>query len=183
MTTPQDHAQGPENAPELVTVEIHPDALATMSEQVRIGGTDLETGGILLGYNHHDRCTVLVAGDPGPNAVRQPRAFSRDRVHAEGLADAAWAERQAIWVGEWHTHPEGLATPSDIDLASYLGHLSDPDLGFDYFISLIIALLPQGEPAGQDHPQTAGVSAVMTAWVVHTDRVEPAPITTPQETT
>lgn len=167
-------------APAAFDIEIDADVLATITEQVRLGGTDLETGGILLGHNHPDRCTILVAGDPGPNAVRHRRAFSRDRSHAEALADVAWAEHQATWVGEWHTHPEGLATPSDIDLASYLGHLDDPDLGFDYFISLIIALMPaEHEP----HPGEHGPGpAVLTAWVVRAGSVEPARITTQQET-
>lgn len=182
MTAPQDHAHGAEYPPELFTIEIHPEALATISEQVRSGGTDLETGGILLGHNHHDHCTIHVAGAPGPNAVRHARAFSRDRAYAEKLADAAWSEHRAAWVGEWHTHPEGLTTPSEIDLASYLTHLNDPDLGFDYFISLIIALVPQVEPPGQEHQQTAGVPAVMTAWVVRADSVEPARLATTQET-
>lgn len=182
MTASRSDAQNAEHTPVLFTIEIHAEALATITEQVRVGGTVLETGGILLGHNHHDRCAILVAGDPGPNAVRHRRAFSRDRAHAEDLADAAWAEHQATWVGEWHTHPEGLATPSDIDLASYLDHLNDPDLGFDYFISLIIALLP---PEQEPHPyqtDSDGVPAIMTAWVVRAGSVERARITTPQET-
>jgi integrative and conjugative element protein (TIGR02256 family) len=183
MTAPWNRTvQGSGNTAALFTIEIQAEALATITEQVRVGGTVLETGGILLGHNHRDRSTILVAGDPGPNAVRHMRAFSRDRAHAEGLADAAWAEHQAIWVGEWHTHPEGLATPSDIDLASYLEHLNDPDLGFDYFVSLIIALLPPGEHPGAAQPHTASIPAVMTAWVVRADNVERAHITTPQET-
>jgi integrative and conjugative element protein (TIGR02256 family) len=181
MTAPRGHALGPVHAPQLFTVEIHAEALATITEQVRIGGTVLETGGILLGHNRHDCCAIRVAGEPGPNAVRHRRAFSRDRAHAEGLADAAWADHQATWVGEWHTHPEGLATPSDIDLASYLDHLNDPDLGFAYFISLIIALQPRRQQLAADQPNTASVPAVMTAWVVRADGVEPAHITTPQE--
>lgn len=174
--------QDSEVAPVLFDIKIGTQALETITEQVRVGGTLLETGGILLGHNHPDRCTILVAGDPGPNAVRHRRAFSRDRAHAEALADAAWAEHQATWVGEWHTHPEGLATPSEIDLASYLDHLNDPDLGFGYFISLIIALLPADhESRPGDHGSGRG-PALLTAWVVRAGSVEPARITTHQET-
>lgn len=182
MTGLEDHADRAEQEPERFTIEIGPEALAAIVEQVRIGGTEFETGGILLGHNHPDRCKILVAGDPGPNAVRRRRAFSRDRAYAEILADAAWDEHKATWVGEWHTHPEGLATPSDIDLSSYLGHLNDPDLGFDYFISLIIALVPRAGTAEQAQPNTADIQPVITAWVVRPDRVEPAHITTSQET-
>jgi integrative and conjugative element protein (TIGR02256 family) len=182
MTASRCRALNPENAPQRFTVEIHAEAWATMTEQVRIGGTVLETGGILLGHNRHDRCAILVAGDPGPTAVRHRRAFSRDRAHAERLADTAWARYQATWVGEWHTHPEGLATPSDIDLSSYLDHLNDPDLGFTYFISLIIALQQHGRELGAAPANAVGVPAVMTAWVVRADGVKLAQIATPQET-
>lgn len=180
MTSPRGHAQGAEQVPEPFTIEISPEALATITEEVRTGGAVLETGGILLGHNHHDHCTILVVGDPGPNAVRHRRTFSRDRAHAEDLADAAWADHQATWVGEWHTHPEGMATPSDIDLASYLGHLNDTDLGFDYFISLIIALMPPEQQPLTDQTNTG--SASMTAWVIRSGSVERARISTMQET-
>ena len=182
MTGSRVPGQGGEPAPAGLNIEMSAEALATITEQVRVGGTVLETGGILLGHNHSDGCTILVAGEPGPNAVRHRRAFSRDRAHAEGLANAAWAEHQATWVGEWHTHPEGLATPSEIDLASYLDHLNDPDLGFEYFISLIVALLPAEQ---EQHPMehgSGGGPVVLTAWVVRAGSVEPARITTQQET-
>lgn len=44
-----------------------------------------------------------------------------------------------MWVGEWHTHPAAGLLPSNIDLRSYLRHLEDPELGFQEFLSLIIA--------------------------------------------
>ena len=182
MTTADDCPDGTAHLVDTFDIEMRAEALATITEHVRIGGTVLETGGILLGHNYEDRCAVLVAGDPGPNAIRDRRAFSRDRGHAERLADAAWTDYRADWIGEWHSHPQGPATPSDIDLASYLDHLNDPDLGFDYFISLIVALRQSEEHALADQPQTARVPAIMTAWVIRADRVERARITTLQET-
>jgi integrative and conjugative element protein (TIGR02256 family) len=109
------------------------------------GGYELETGGILLGHDDEGAgaTRVTTAGDPGPAAVRQPRYFSRDRYHAQQLADAAWEQDGSQWVGEWHTHPLGRPVPSLVDHGSYLRHVLDPELGFLRFVSLIVVLGPQ----------------------------------------
>jgi hypothetical protein len=83
MTTADDCPDALANLADTFDIQMSAEALATITEQVRIGGTVLETGGILLGHDYENRCAVLVAGDPGPNAVRERRAFSRDRGHAE----------------------------------------------------------------------------------------------------
>lgn len=127
------------------------------------GGYELETGGILLGHDDEPACTtrVTTAGDPGPAAVRRPRFFSRDRHHAQQLADAAWEVDRSQWVGEWHTHPLGQPVPSLVDHGSYLRHVLDPELGFLRFVSLIIVPSPQH-------------STLAAAWVTEPQRTSPA---------
>jgi integrative and conjugative element protein (TIGR02256 family) len=99
-----------------------------------------ETGGILLGRGPDDNGVITVeeAGDPGPAAERRPDFFLRDLDHARELAAAAWDDREAVWVGEWHTHPTGPPTPSNRDLVTYAGLLSDPELGFATLVSIIV---------------------------------------------
>lgn len=123
------------------TVCIAASALEAIRAEVTGGHPDLETGGILLGHHPTDVTSrrIVVAGDPGANAIHEPRRFHRDTAHARALADAAWRRRRAIWIGEWHTHPGGGLRPSEGDMRSYLTHLYDPDLGFDEFLSLIAA--------------------------------------------
>ena len=108
----------------------------------------LETGGILLSRESPKGrvIDIDVAGGPGPNAKHGQRSFSRDLAHAKQLADQAWRETGAIWVGEWHTHPVGPPVPSATDVASYARHLADADLGFDRFISIVVACRA-GRPA------------------------------------
>lgn len=98
-----------------------------------------ETGGILLGHQHDDgRLLVTTAGDPGPHAVRHPDSFRRDQAHAQALADAAWSHDRSVWLGDWHTHPHGLAQPSPVDLATYLALLRDRELDFSAFLAVIV---------------------------------------------
>jgi integrative and conjugative element protein (TIGR02256 family) len=118
----------------LPEAERHIPALAAESEDGR------ETGGILIGRgpDADDVITVERAGDPGPDAQRRPDYFLRDLAHARELASAAWEEDEGVWVGEWHTHPKGLVTPSRRDLTTYAGLLADPELSFATFVSIIV---------------------------------------------
>lgn len=133
-----DAAEGQAHSKPQFIVAITPAALHDLSRHALAGGTEDETGGILLGHDTLGGCHIIVAGDPGPRAVRTPTSFSRDLAHAERLADTAWHEHRAVWLGEWHTHVHVPPIPSDVDMSSYLRHLDDVDLGFDRFISIII---------------------------------------------
>lgn len=106
---------------------------------------ELETGGILLGYQHGDgHLSVTVAGDPGPRAQRGRRTFRRDHDHAQSLASAAYARDRSVWIGDWHTHPDGLQHPSPLDLRSYVDVLRSDDTGFAVFLSIIaIPVVPR----------------------------------------
>lgn len=139
-------------------------AISVISTEATASADGLETGGILLGHDDGDTLRVTIAGDPGPGALREKRRFLRDLAHARALADDAYEHDSSVWIGEWHTHPDGPPEPSDVDLATYAKHLADDRLGFDRFLSVIV--LPCREH-GWEH-----VSAV--AWVVAGNIVEVA---------
>lgn len=173
-------------APAQRAVMITEEALAVIERHVRAGGTEFETGGILLGHETGAGCHVSVAGGPGPQAVRTPASFSRDLAHAEELAETAWHQERAVWVGEWHTHVHVDPVPSDTDLSSYLRHLDDPDLGFDRFVSIIIG--PVGQPRSSDrraadpiatspvlHP-ARGLTPAIVAWIVESRTATAVPL-------
>lgn len=138
-------------------------AWEAIRSEVAAAPDGLETGGILLGKDTNDGVTIGVAGDPGPNAVHKPTRFLRDLNHAQRIAAAGWEHDQSVWVGEWHTHPRADPMPSAIDLDSYLRHLTDDELGFDRFISIIVR--PSHEPP------------VAACWVVTRDAATLTPLT------
>jgi integrative and conjugative element protein (TIGR02256 family) len=125
-----------------VSVELYveDDAIAAIRKLAPESADGRETGGILLGRGPAPDGVIVVeqAGDPGPEAVRRPDFFLRDRGHAQNLADAAWADRQAVWVGDWHTHPMGGPSPSQRDLRTYAGLLAAAELAFEIFVSIIV---------------------------------------------
>jgi integrative and conjugative element protein (TIGR02256 family) len=129
------------NVPAVVVV---PEAERRIREQAASSEDGRETGGILLGRgpDTENVITVECAGDPGPTAERRPDYFLRDLAHAREVAGAAWQETEAVWVGEWHTHPTGPAIPSARDLVTYAGLLADPALSFRAFVSIIVVPAP-----------------------------------------
>jgi integrative and conjugative element protein (TIGR02256 family) len=141
---------------ETTSVTITAEALASIEEHARAGGVESETGGILLGHERPAGCHIAIAGGPGPGAVRTPTSFSRDLAHAEELAEEAWRQRRAVWLGEWHTHVHVPPIPSETDLSSYLRHLQDVELRFDRFISIIIG--PVGVPESPPHAEASDTS-------------------------
>lgn len=154
-----EHIPGPPRP----VVHFSGDALQSITREIQAGGDELETGGILLGHNRGGDVLVTVAGGPGPKAVRRPGYFLRDRDHAQQLADAAWVNDASQWIGDWHTHPHGPSHPSSLDLRSVAQILSDPELGFSTFLTVIAVprlLSPVGaNESTRDHEaSTAGWS-------------------------
>lgn len=113
------------------------DAIRAMSRESADGS---ETGGILLGlFDEVTKVlTVTEAGAPGPRAVREPARFSRDLLYARDIAREAWVRDRSQWIGEWHTHPRGPVQPSQLDLSTYVTHLTSAELGFEYFVAIIV---------------------------------------------
>src|SRR5207244_1752276 len=99
--------------------------------------------------------TIQHAGAPGLRAIRQPRFFLRDLAHAQLLADEAFKIDSSVWIGEWHTHIDIPAVPSERDLATYQDLLADPELSFDYFVTIIL-----------DAPTTWLRNPRLLAWIV-----------------
>lgn len=133
--------------PEKGSIEIAEQANAAITGLASASKDGRETGGILLGRgpDANGVIHVEIAGDPGPAAERRPDFFLRDLGHARELAEEAWNTSQAIWVGEWHTHPLGGRAPSPSDLHTYATLLSAADLDFKLFVAIIVIPGKEGE--------------------------------------
>ncbi|WP_277358261.1 Mov34/MPN/PAD-1 family protein [Arthrobacter vasquezii] len=138
-------------------------ALTAIAREALRSVDGLETGGILLGADTANGIVIQHAGDAGPNAKRAERTFLRDLDHARRIAQSAWVEDGSQWIGEWHTHPAGELSPSDVDLHSYMQHLHDVDLGFNRFVAII---------AGFD----SSARVIVTTWLIERDRIQPVPL-------
>ncbi|MDT3736774.1 MAG: Mov34/MPN/PAD-1 family protein [Denitratisoma sp.] len=85
------------------------------------GLQDLEAGGLLLGLRRGPHIEIVRITSPLQSDIRTRTSFHRrDLGHFE-LADQHWMDSQHTvgYVGEWHTHPEPLPTPSLIDATEW----------------------------------------------------------------
>ncbi|MER8687105.1 Mov34/MPN/PAD-1 family protein [Mesorhizobium sp. M1136] len=80
-----------------------------------------ERGGLLLGYRKADAIQIDSATFPGSWDYATPTLFRRSEQGHRLRALREWVRSaQTIdWVGEWHTHPRGLAVPSFVDQRSW----------------------------------------------------------------
>jgi integrative and conjugative element protein (TIGR02256 family) len=78
----------------------------------------LETGGVLLGYRAENQWVVREVLGPGPRARHHRRYFEPDAAwHAEMIrAHFAQTEGREVYIGDWHTHPDGKLQLSGRDL-------------------------------------------------------------------
>ncbi|WOF41717.1 Mov34/MPN/PAD-1 family protein [Sphingopyxis indica] len=77
----------------------------------------LETGGILLGWRDgNDRIVTGLIG-PGPRALHGRHMLLPDgvwqRAQLRAIFDSTGGDLD--YLGDWHTHPDGLAAMSEID--------------------------------------------------------------------
>lgn len=77
-----------------------------------------ETGGLLAGYRHSAAELVVTAAiGAGPGARHHRASFEPDtQWQADALAKRyGESGRRLEYLGDWHTHPGGLARPSRMD--------------------------------------------------------------------
>ncbi|MGY4856346.1 Mov34/MPN/PAD-1 family protein [Cryobacterium sp. AP23] len=131
-------------------LEIAPTALESIRSTIRSSDSQLETGGALFGPANGSR--VSHAARPGPLAEHGPLFFRRDIAFTEHEAERLYQADGSQWIGEWHTHINVPPAPSDVDLRTYVKHVTDRELGFNRFVALIVS--------------TAVPQPIIAAWVL-----------------
>ncbi len=78
----------------------------------------LETGGVLVGYvGDNGQPVVHEVVGPGPKALHLETRFEPDHAwQCEQLDSLFWnSSGQLVYLGDWHTHPNGSPTMSGLD--------------------------------------------------------------------
>lgn len=76
-----------------------------------------ETGGVLMGYQQEGDVVVTAVIGPGPNATHCRFSFIPDYNFQEEEIARAYKEsgRVCVYLGDWHTHPDGSDRLSHAD--------------------------------------------------------------------
>lgn len=106
---------------ELGLILLRPRAFQLMLafRQAKPGAT--EAGGVLIGSLRGPHIEVVDCTQPMPNDLRRRHAFDRRDVgHVAAIHAAMKGSAGTIgYVGEWHTHPEPVPSPSGQDATNW----------------------------------------------------------------
>lgn len=102
-------------------IYIHPEVLSVFQRHIQAGPSDLEGGGLLLGYVRGSHLEIVEATVPTKFDRRFRTFFERMRELHEHIAQKRWADSDGLvrYIGEWHTHPQDYPTPSGTDLTEW----------------------------------------------------------------
>jgi integrative and conjugative element protein (TIGR02256 family) len=108
----------------------------------QLASSDVEAGGVLLGRYILgcrdvvvDEVTTPMAGDQ-----RTRLSFHRNPQFHQQVIDERWKSSRGTchYLGEWHTHPEPLPTPSRIDLEDWRRRLREDRYPGDSLFFVIV---------------------------------------------
>jgi integrative and conjugative element protein (TIGR02256 family) len=87
-----------------------------------------EAAGVLIGERRGEHIIIRHISEPGQDDIRTRFSVNRKGRHHQLAVNQAFYESKGIlnYVGEWHTHPEDVPSPSLHDLTSWKKNLSDP---------------------------------------------------------
>jgi len=100
-----------------VMLNFSDDVREVFEKHVQVGDRP-ESGGILLGTVHERGLLITVATTPSRLDRQFRYLFERLPFGHRAVAKRLWRASSGTtrYIGEWHTHPQDIPTPSGIDL-------------------------------------------------------------------
>jgi integrative and conjugative element protein (TIGR02256 family) len=104
-------------------IEFGDDAIQMMHSYRQISSRSSESGGMLLGRLIDNNRDVVIDHVTVPiNEDKKWRFFFfRKKEPAQKIVEQVWSDSKAVtnYLGEWHSHPEDVPSPSTVDLAEW----------------------------------------------------------------
>lgn len=126
-------------------IELAPEVLATFRRFRQYRCTDREAGGQLFAVFQGNDTIIVDAKPPNKKDKRTRYSFVPDRNRQQTEIREMYA-KGFHYVGDWHTHPEPVPFPSELDLSSMQDSILKSSHGLQAFILIILgtSLGPDG---------------------------------------
>lgn len=122
-------------------LKISSTALQQLRAYCQLSITDKEAGGVLLGRILLDSADVVVdeVSEPMAGDKRSRFAFYRHKRGHQIIINRRWKESEGTcnYLGEWHTHPEPIPTPSMIDWTDWKRKLKSDQFGDSIYLLIL----------------------------------------------
>lgn len=88
-----------------------------------------ESAGVIIGERRGMHLVIRTVSVPSDADLRSRFEVNRISKHHQEKVDTAFRESNGTWqyLGEWHTHPEDVPSPSMTDYSSWNKYLHSPD--------------------------------------------------------
>jgi integrative and conjugative element protein (TIGR02256 family) len=88
----------------------------------------VEAGGVLIGERRGGHIVICDISEPGPGDHQTRYCVNRKGPHHQQKVMTAFKSSNGHfqYIGEWHTHPEDIPSPSSIDVNSWRGSIQTP---------------------------------------------------------
>jgi integrative and conjugative element protein (TIGR02256 family) len=111
------------NLPNHKKLKISFEVIELMFSYAQDSFVTLESGGILIGriLESTSDYVIDVASTPMLKDIQARSSFKRDEEAHQEFFDKHWVlqEGRCFYLGEWHTHPEKVPRPSQIDVRGW----------------------------------------------------------------
>ncbi len=109
-----------------------------------------EFGGVLVGRYVESNSLALIEGHVLPKKYASSRySFERGKAGLRNSLAKHFKDKPSkIYVGEWHTHPDGPAIPSSTDISALQTIVSHDEVFIENPILLIIGIKPKQHELG-----------------------------------
>jgi integrative and conjugative element protein (TIGR02256 family) len=89
--------------------------------------SDVESAGLLIGYGKAGTFTLYRITYPQKSDIRKRAYFKLDPAPHQKIVDEDFLSSDGLlgYIGTWHTHPQSVPSPSNLDLKDWLVHESE----------------------------------------------------------
>lgn len=121
--------------------QVLPGPCRRMHQFVQTNEEDPESGGTLIGryISGTDDVVVDEITVPLPSDDQTRQTFRRTQASHQQKIERAWEDsgNTQTYLGEWHTHPEAVPVPSELDQATWIKKLSRDRFGESLFFLIV----------------------------------------------